>query len=313
MILMGARPYDPTLGRFLAVDPIDGGSLNNYDYAGQDPINGYDLDGMMTRGESPECPHGSFAIIGYCAQINELAITSYRALAIRAVQLITSRMSRATAERVTARLEGPITRAANRLGYSARVAVHNAHHYFSRVRSKSRAHPDQYLEGRAKGKRKGRPFRHRYFLMTADSFESLEFPDEGRISLGYVSDLYELLRAVDETMPKTAILYLEGASIAPDVRAFLESRQAAGPHEVAHGTVYPTPMSFHLPLSDQNLVELRGLADHHAEPEICDHLAVYQAGELLLTAYDAGYGEVIVAKSLPHDTIQALRLALGND
>jgi len=44
---MGARPYDPALGRFLAVDPVDGGSLNNYDYAGQDPINGYDLDGSM--------------------------------------------------------------------------------------------------------------------------------------------------------------------------------------------------------------------------------------------------------------------------
>jgi len=46
LILMGARPYDPALGRFLAIDPIDGGSLNNYDYAGQDPINGYDLDGL---------------------------------------------------------------------------------------------------------------------------------------------------------------------------------------------------------------------------------------------------------------------------
>jgi RHS repeat-associated protein len=45
LILMGARPYDPTLGRFLSVDPVDGGSLNNYDYAGQDPINGYDLAG----------------------------------------------------------------------------------------------------------------------------------------------------------------------------------------------------------------------------------------------------------------------------
>ena len=44
---MGARPYDPSHGRFLAVDPIHGGSLNNYDYAGQDPINGYDLDGMF--------------------------------------------------------------------------------------------------------------------------------------------------------------------------------------------------------------------------------------------------------------------------
>ena len=45
LILMGARPYDPALGRFLAVDPVDGGACNAYDYACQDPVNAYDLDG----------------------------------------------------------------------------------------------------------------------------------------------------------------------------------------------------------------------------------------------------------------------------
>lgn len=42
---MGARPYSPTLGRFLETDPIDGGSDNNYDYCNADPINCTDLDG----------------------------------------------------------------------------------------------------------------------------------------------------------------------------------------------------------------------------------------------------------------------------
>jgi hypothetical protein len=46
---MGARPYDPTTGRFLSVDPIDGGSLNNYDYAGQDAVDDYDLDGNSCK------------------------------------------------------------------------------------------------------------------------------------------------------------------------------------------------------------------------------------------------------------------------
>ena len=47
LIQMGARLYDPALGRFLAVDPVEGGSANNYDYAKQDPVNGYDLDGTF--------------------------------------------------------------------------------------------------------------------------------------------------------------------------------------------------------------------------------------------------------------------------
>ena len=47
LIQMGARPYDPTLGRFLATDPIEGGSLNTYIYAGNDPLNMSDPSGLI--------------------------------------------------------------------------------------------------------------------------------------------------------------------------------------------------------------------------------------------------------------------------
>ncbi len=47
IIQMGARPYVPSLGRFLAVDPVFGGSCNNYDYTCADPVDGRDLDGSM--------------------------------------------------------------------------------------------------------------------------------------------------------------------------------------------------------------------------------------------------------------------------
>jgi RHS repeat-associated protein len=45
LMRMGVRLYDPTLGRFLQADPIEGGSLNDYEYAAQDPCNNLDLNG----------------------------------------------------------------------------------------------------------------------------------------------------------------------------------------------------------------------------------------------------------------------------
>ncbi|WP_246144205.1 RHS repeat-associated core domain-containing protein [Actinacidiphila oryziradicis] len=47
-VLMGARLYNPSLGRFLQTDPVFQGSANAYDYVDQNPVTGQDLDGTRS-------------------------------------------------------------------------------------------------------------------------------------------------------------------------------------------------------------------------------------------------------------------------
>jgi hypothetical protein len=143
--------------------------------------------------------------------------------------------------------------------------------------------------------------------------QGISLEEEQAINLGLIRDLYALLAAIDEVIPEGAVLYLEGTSIVPDIRAFLEAHPTEESEPVGRGTSWPRPKTYHLPLTGSNLSQLRELAERHAEPEICDHLVVYRGDQVLLSAYDAGSSHVYVSRDLPAETVEGLRrrLAVG--
>ena len=70
IIRMGVRLYDPKLGRFLAQDPIEGGSCNDYDYTCANPIGGLDLTGTCVKGLGWFCDAWNFGWAVIRAQRN---------------------------------------------------------------------------------------------------------------------------------------------------------------------------------------------------------------------------------------------------
>ncbi len=62
-VQMGARVYIPGLGRFLSVDPVEGGTLNSYVYA-HDPVNGSDYSGKW--------------IVAFLQAVAQIAVTVVR-------------------------------------------------------------------------------------------------------------------------------------------------------------------------------------------------------------------------------------------
>ena len=112
----------------------------------------------------------------------------------------------------------------------------------------------------------------------------------------------DVLYAIDETIPKGAILYMEGTSIATDIATFLAGRAVEGRMDIRRGTNWPRASTYHLPLKGDNIRMLGSLAgERHANPEICDHLVVYRDDRVLLEAYDVGSGDIRISDDLgPH-------------
>lgn len=118
-------------------------------------------------------------------------------------------------------------------------------------------------------------------------------------------DLPSLLRVLPKLIPESAILYLEGGTPSPDIKAFLITNCVPEVTHLAMGTIWPRPHIFHLPATLNNLSRLAELAEKCAAFEIAIHLHVYNHDKVLLEWYDAFFGDPMhLSRDVPEEKVR---------
>ena len=141
------------------------------------------------------------------------------------------------------------------------------------------------------------------FRAVAKSAGSLE-------RVGAVGTLASLLAGIDQALPRPAVMFIEGTSIASEPRVFLDRRSIEPEPDDLWGTVWPRSEGFDVPLTDENLRDLAELASRHPEHEICDHITVYRGDRVILVAHDVG-SEVLLDRELPDTVIELFQQVAG--
>lgn len=101
-----------------------------------------------------------------------------------------------------------------------------------------------------------------------------------------------------EALPGATTLFVEGTSIGSDVEDFLRSAREAGVYIPDRQTHWPRPKQYRVRCDDPTLAGLVALAKRHAEPEILDHLFVYDGSQALLEFHDAFMSDSLVLISV---------------
>jgi hypothetical protein len=120
-------------------------------------------------------------------------------------------------------------------------------------------------------------------------------------------------RHLHEALPAATTVFIEGTSITPDVDAFLRSAAQPGEYLPERQTLWPRPKQYRIQCDGPVLSALAQLAEQHAEPELMDHLFVYDGPSVLLEFPDAFMRDSVafIAADTDQQRIRDFAAALG--
>jgi len=124
-------------------------------------------------------------------------------------------------------------------------------------------------------------------------------------------DSAKFFEARAKYFPEATTLYIEGTSISDDVRACYLSHQEAGPYLPPAQTIFPFSKKYRCKFSDALMDQLVLLAAQHAEPELLDHISLYQDSKELLFWHDAFANVMLVSRVIPEKLVAQFAADLG--
>ncbi len=117
------------------------------------------------------------------------------------------------------------------------------------------------------------------------------------------TDFSCLFRALKEFLPNNSTLYFEGGSPRNELLTFLKTHAIPEEAHVAVATLWPKPLYYHIPATEQNLDRLAEFSEFCAQPELAVHFHVYHQGKVLLEWHDAFGQPMLLDGAIPENKI----------
>lgn len=124
-------------------------------------------------------------------------------------------------------------------------------------------------------------------------------------------DSSKFFKALANYFQDATTLFIEGDSIANEVMNLYKENIEKGDYLPRSGTTFPRSTKIRCKYSVEFMNELACIADKHAEPELCDHLHLYNDNNVILEWMDAFSDEILISKSVPEKVVKQFSAAIA--
>ena len=123
-------------------------------------------------------------------------------------------------------------------------------------------------------------------------------------------DLTQFIAGLGDFGSSEYVLCLEGV-ISAEVETYLRTRPSLIENRTDEGFLKMRSKMFFMPITSESAQGLARLSERHAEPEVCDHLRLYEGNRLILSWHDVPFDPVYFSSEVAEERLRRFSASLG--